>query len=208
MKKNFFIISLLILSLELLAQNSIQLPQPKKTGGMPLMEALAKRSTSRSFQTKELTNQQLSDLLWAAFGINRADGKRTAPSARNFQETDLYVLLKTGVYVYDAKANSLVQVSSEDARSFGSSQEFVKDAPVQVVLVANFSKMGDGGNEGKINTANIDAGYISQNIYLYCTSAGLTTGARGAIDKKVLEAKLKLNSNQFITVAHCIGYAK
>lgn len=208
MKKIFFIISLLILSLELLAQNSIQLPQPKKTGGMPLMEALAKRSTSRSFQTKELTNQQLSDLLWAAFGINRADGKRTAPSARNFQETDLYVLLKTGVYVYDAKANSLVQVSPEDARSFGSSQEFVKDAPVQVVLVANFSKMGDGGNEGKINTANIDAGYISQNIYLYCTSAGLTTGARGAIDKKVLEAKLKLNSNQFITVAHCIGYAK
>src|ERR1039457_4099054 len=108
----------------LIFAQSIDLPAPQKTGGMPLMDALAKRSTARAFDSIELSPQQLSSLLWAAFGINRPDGKRTAPSARNFQETDIYVLLKSGAYVYNAKSNKLDLVVAEDIRALGGTQAF------------------------------------------------------------------------------------
>jgi SagB-type dehydrogenase family enzyme len=207
--KNLIITILFIMScLMLFSQKNISIPQPKKVGGMPLMEVLANRSTCRSFQSKELTDQQLSDLLWAAFGMNRPDGKRTAPSSMNKQETDLYVFLKTGVYTYDAPNNQLVQISDEDIRYMAGKQDFVKDAPVQIVLVADLSKMGDGSNEQKLNTANIDAGYISQNIYLFCTSEGLATGARAYIDKDALSQKLKLRPDQQIIIAHSVGFSK
>ncbi len=190
------------------AQSTIQLPEPQKNGGMPLMEALAKRSTARAFSTKEISNKQLSNILWAAFGINRADGKRTAPSTMNFQGTDIYVLLKSGAYIFDAKNNKLTQVLSEDIRVMGGTQTFVKDAPVQLILVSDLSKLGKGSNEEKMNISNIDAGYISQNIYLCCVSEGLVTGARGSVDHKALAAKLKLRQDQSIVIAHSVGYAK
>src|SRR5512136_3036653 len=126
-----------------LSAQTLDLPAPQKSGGMPLMEALAKRSTARAFATKDLSPQQLSSLLWACFGINRPDGKRTAPSANNRQETDIYVLLKSGAYVYDAKSNELNQVVAEDIRSLSGKEEFVKDAPVTLVFVAGVSKMGN-----------------------------------------------------------------
>jgi SagB-type dehydrogenase family enzyme len=208
MKKLIIAAFLILFGFTLFSQENISLPQPQKTGGMPLMEALAKRSTSRSFQPSELTNQQLSNLLWAAFGINRPDGKRTAPSSRDIQETTLYVLLKTGVYTYDAKQNLLVQISADDIRSMAGKQDFVKNAPVQIVLVADLSKAGDSSFEEKLNTANIDAGYISQNIYLFCASDGLATGARGYVDKEALSPLLKLNRDQQIIIAHSVGYPK
>lgn len=186
----------------------ISLPSPQKTGGMPLMEALAKRSTARSFDTMELSNQQLSNLLWAAFGVNRPDGKRTAPSARNFQETDIYVLLKSGAYVYDAQNNRLKMVKNEDIRTLGGSQSFVKDAPVTLIFVADLSKMGDSSKDGKMNTANIDVGYISQNVYLFCASEGLVTGARGTVDRKALAPSISLSGNQEIILAQSVGYPK
>jgi nitroreductase len=187
---------------------SIDLPAPQKTGGMPLMETLAKRSTARAFDSKELSPRQLSSLLWAAFGINRPDGKRTAPSARNFQETDIYVLLKSGAYVYTAKSNKLDLVVAEDIRVLGGTQDFVKDAPVTLVFVADLSKMGDGSNEDKKNTANIDVGYISQNVYLFCASEGLATGARGSVDRASLGQRLKLRPDQMIILAQSVGYPK
>jgi SagB-type dehydrogenase family enzyme len=190
------------------AQTEIKLPEPKKTGGMSLMEVLSKRSTSRSFDTVAISNQQLSNLLWAAFGINRPDGKRTAPSARNFQETDIYVLLKSGAYVYDAKNNTLKQVLGEDIRNLGGTQDFVKNAPVQIILIADLSKMGNGKNEDKLYTANIDAGYISENLYLFCISEGLATGARGSVDKNALTSKLQLKPDQNVIIAHSVGYPK
>jgi SagB-type dehydrogenase family enzyme len=194
--------------LMLFSQKNIKLPEPKKTGGMPLMEALAKRSTSRSFDTKSISNQQLSNLLWAAFGINRPDGKRTAPSSRNLQETEIYVLLKSGVYLWDPKTNILIMLSENDVRSSAGIQDFAVTAPVQLILVANISNMGYGSEAEKINTANIDVGYISQNIYLYCASEGLATGARGSIDRIDLAPKLKLKPSQNIIVAHSVGYPK
>jgi nitroreductase len=187
---------------------SIDLPAPQKTGGMPLMDALAKRSTARAFDSKDLSPRQISSLLWAAFGINRPDGKRTAPSARNFQETDIYVLLKQGAYVYTAKSNKLDLVVAEDIRALGGTQAFVKDAPATLVFVADLSKMGDGSNDDKKNTANIDVGYISQNVYLFCASEGLVTGARGSVDRTALSPKLKLRPDQMIILAQSVGYPK
>ena len=195
-----------VLGGNLLAQ-SIELPPPQKTGGMPLMEALAKRSTSRAFATNELSSQQISSLLWAAFGINRPDGKRTAPSARNFQETEIYVLLKSGAYVYSAVSNKLDLAVAEDIRVLGGTQAFVKDAPVTLVFVADLAKTG-GNNEGSRNTSNIDVGYISQNVYLFCASEGFATGARGSVDRKALGEKLKLRPDQLIVLAQSVGYPK
>jgi hypothetical protein len=207
MKQTLSIVVAAFFAGSLLAQ-SINLPAPQKTGGMPLMETLAKRSTGRAFDTKELSSQQLSSLLWAAFGVNRPDGKRTAPSANDHQETDIYVLLKQGAYVYDAQSNKLDLVVAEDLRTLGGTQVFAKDAPVTLVLVADLAKMGNGSNEGKKNTANVDVGYVSQNIYLFCASEGLTTGARGSVDRTALGLKLKLRPDQMIVLAHSAGYPK
>jgi len=206
MKPTLALLAAALLGGHLLAQ-SIDLPAPQKTGGMPLMDALARRSTARAFATNELSPQQLSSLLWAAFGVNRPDGRRTAPSARNFQETDIYVLLKSGTYVYSAVSNRLDLVVAEDLRALGGTQAFVKDAPVTLIFVADLTKTG-GNNEGSKNTANIDVGYISQNVYLFSASAGLVTGARGSVDRTVLGSKLKLRPEQLIVLAQSVGQPK
>ena len=172
------------------------------------MDALAKRSTSRAFDSKDLPAEQLSSLLWAAFGINRADGKRTAPSANNKQATDIYVLLKSGAYLYDAKANKLDLVLAEDIRKLGGTQDFVANAPVTLVFVTNLSRMGDGTAESKRNTANVNVGYISQNVYLFCASEGLATGARGSVDRAALGSRMKLRPNQLIILAQSVGHPK
>jgi SagB-type dehydrogenase family enzyme len=186
---------------------TIELPAPQKTGGMPLMEALAKRATARDFDTTSITMQQLSDLLWASFGVNRPDGRRTAPSANNKQEIEIYVLLKKGAYVYDAMNNKLILVLAEDLRSQAAAQRYA-EAPVQLIYIADLSKRGDDIEEGKMRTANIDCGYISQNTYLYCTSAGLATGARGTVNRDALVPKLNLRPDQRILLAHSVGYPK
>jgi SagB-type dehydrogenase family enzyme len=208
MKKITVLLIVFFIIFQVSAQEKIMLPAPDKTGGMPLMEALSKRSTTRSFSTKEISQKQLSNVIWAAFGINRPDGKRTAPSTRNFQGTDLYVLLKSGAYKYEPKEHQLIQVTKKDLRAVGSSQAFVKDAPAQIILVSDLTKCGNGSNEDKINISNIDAGYISQNIYLSCASEGLATGARGSIDRKLITSELQLKETQFIVIAHCVGYSK
>jgi nitroreductase len=186
----------------------INLPAPRKSGGMPLMDALAKRSTAREFDTKELHNQELSSLLWASFGINRPDGKRTAPSAHNKQATDIYVLLKQGAYVYEAKSNKLILVLPEDIRKLGATQDFATNAPATLVFVADLAKMEDASDEAKKNMANVNVGYISQNAYLYCTSEGLATGARASLDRTALSHKMNLRPGQFIVLAQSVGYPK
>lgn len=206
MKLKFSILLAAVLAGNLLAQ-SIDLPAPQKTGGMPLMDALAKRSTARAFATNELSSQQISSLLWAAFGVNRPGGKRTAPSAMDRRETDVYVLLKQGAYVYSAASNKLDLVVTNDIRALGGMQSFVKDAPVTLVFVADLAKEGSN-NEGSRNMANIDVGYISQNVYLFCASEGLVTGARAMVDKKALGEALKLRPDQLIVLAQSVGYPK
>jgi len=203
MKTTLTVLFALILSATLSAQD-IELPAQHKTGGMPLMETLAKRSTSRSFDARELTPQQLSDLLWAGFGINRSGGKRTAPSAHNRQELDLYVLLKQGAYVYDPAKNTLLQTSTEDLRSQGAKTE----AAVCVLFVADLSKRQEKAEASK-EWASVDSGFIGENIYLYCASEGLATGYRaGGFDSAALNPKLKLKPDQEIVAAQPVGYPK
>jgi nitroreductase len=187
---------------------SINLPAPQKSGGMPLMDALAKRSTSREFDSRELSPRQISSLLWACFGINRPDGKRTAPSAKDCQETDIYVILKQGAYLYDAKSNQLNLAVAEDLRSLAGTQAFATNAPVTLVFVADQARMGKSSVEEKKNYAYIDVGYISQNAYLYCASEGLVTGARASVDRKALGLKLKLRPDQMIILGQSVGYPK
>jgi SagB-type dehydrogenase family enzyme len=206
MKKSSLFFTILVVGNYLFGQ-TFDLPSPQKTGGMPLMEALAKRSTARAFDTTEISKQQLSNLLWASFGVNRPDGKRTAPSANNKQEIDIYVLLKNGAYIYDAQNNKLILVTKEDLRSQAADQKFA-DAPVQLIFIADLAKRGGSSEEENMRTANIDCGYISQNTYLYCTSEGLATGARGTVKRDALITKLNLRPEQRILLAHSVGFPK
>ena len=207
MKRILFSLSISLIAGTGLAQ-SIDLPSPQRTGGMPLMEALAKRSTGREFDSRELSQQRLSSLLWACFGINRPDGKRTAPSAMDCRETAIYVVLKQGAYVYDAKSNKLDLVVADDLRSLAATQAFATNAPVNLVFVADLARMGNSSAEEKRTYACIDVGYISQNAYLFCASEGLATGARASVDRKALALKLGLRSDQMIVLGQSVGYSK
>jgi len=205
--KKYYVLFIVVCVYNFIIGQTIELPTPQKTGGMPIMEALAKRATVRSFDTTDISIQQLSNLLWASFGVNRPDGKRTAPSANNKQEIDIYVLLKNGAFIYDAANNKLNQVISDDLRSQAADRRFA-DAPVQLILIADLEKRGENSEEGKLRTANIDCGYISQNIYLFCSSEGLVTGARGTVNRDFLIFKLKLRADQKILLAHSVGHPK
>ena len=187
---------------------STMLLPPQTDGGMPLMQALKNRQTSREFSSEELPKQVLSNLLWAAFGINRADsGKRTAPSAMNWQEIDIYVAAANGLYLYNAKGHSLEPVLTEDIREKTGRQPFVKDAPINLIFVADFSKI-KGSDEDKVLYSAADTGFISQNVYLFCASEGLATVVRGSVDRTALAEVMKLRPDQKIILAQTVGYPK
>jgi SagB-type dehydrogenase family enzyme len=183
----------------------IKLPAPETTGGMPLMEALSKRQSSRSFGTRKLSDQTLSNLLWAAFGINRKDsGKRTAPTANDTRAMIIYVLLESGTYTYNAEENSLDPVANKDLRAFAGSQDFVATAPLNLVYVSDYSKFKSGSNKEIYSGAH--AGFIGENVYLFCTSSGLNTVIRAYVDKEKLAEELNLNENQAVVLSQTIGY--
>jgi SagB-type dehydrogenase family enzyme len=200
MKKRFCILVCLALATLVQAQN-IQLPAPQKTGGMPLMEALNARQTQRTFSPKPLSDQQLADLLWAAFGINRDNGKRTAPSAHNRQEISLYVALPTGLYLYQAQSNTLERILDQDIRAQTGKQPFVKVAPVCLIFVSDYERMK---NQSEFYSA-VDTGYISQNVYLFCASAGLHTVVLGSADKDALQTAMKLKPTQHVMLTQPVG---
>ena len=188
---------------------SIQLPPPQTAIGKPLMQALKLRQSSRSFDPKALPLQEISNLLWAAYGINRPEsGKRTAPSAMNWQEVDVYVALKEGVYIYDAKANSLKPVIAKDLRSGTGSQDFVATAPLNLVYVADMSRVSRGSDEDKTLYTAADAAFIAENVYLYCASQGLAVVVRGSVDRASLADAFKLRPEQKIILAQTVGYGK
>jgi nitroreductase len=186
----------------------IQLLTPQPGGGSPLMQLLGKRKSSREFSPKPLPIEVLSNLLWAGFGINRPDGKRTAPSARNWQDMDIYVILANGLYLYDAKANQLKLLLAEDLRGLAGIQPYVKEAPVNLIYVSDYAKMGETPNEAKILLSGSHAGFISQNVYLYCASEGLATVVRALIDIPALSKAMKLRPDQKIILAQSVGYPK
>lgn len=201
---------LLLIGVAALAQTagSIALPPPDTSGGKPLMGALKERKSERAFRAEKLSPQVLSNLLWAAFGINRSDGRRTAPSALNQQEIAIYAALPDGVYLYDAKAHLLEKIISGDLRAATGTQPFVAEAFLNLVYVADYAKMPDTSDADKIFYSAADTGFIGQNVYLYCASEGLATVIRGGIDREVLRKALKLGPTQKITLAQSVGYAK
>ncbi|MBZ5496585.1 MAG: nitroreductase family protein [Acidobacteriia bacterium] len=186
----------------------IQLPKPQTDGGRPLMQALKNRKTSREFSTEKLPPQILSNLLWAAFGINRPTGQRTAPSAVNWQEIDIYVALSEGLFLYDAKADALQPILAEDVRAATGVQAYAKDAPVNLIYVADLDKPGRVPETEKEFWSAADVGFISQNVYLYCASEGLVSGVRAMIDRPALAKIMKLRPKQKILLAQSAGYPK
>lgn len=198
MKKGFLFILLIGFTASLGAQD-IQLPAPGRKGGKTLMQALNERRSTRELQEKELPPGMLSDLLWAANGFNR-DDKRTAPTANNRQELELYAVLKTGIYRYDAKGHRLVLVKNGDYRKSAGTQPFVATAPLNILFVSDSEKAS-----GR-NYAYTDCGFVSQNIYLYCASEGLGTVVRGSFDKKELEELLQLPPNKEVLLSQTVGY--
>jgi len=172
------------------------------------MEALKLRRSAREFNGAKLPDQVLANLLWAGFGINRPEtGHRTAPSAMNSQEVDLYVALPQGLYVYEPKANELKPVSGEDLRARTNTQASIKDAPAVLIFVADLSRLVKARQEMRPLYAGFSAGCISQNVYLYCASAGLATFVYD-LNRAPLAAAMKLKPDQQIILAQAVGFPK
>ncbi|WP_010664447.1 SagB/ThcOx family dehydrogenase [Marinilabilia salmonicolor] len=214
MKNQLLLVFLSFFSISsMLNAQSLELPEPEKTGGLPLMEALNQRSSSRDFSSEELTRQQLSNLCWAAWGYNRKEfKKRTAPSSMNKQEMELYVVLKNGAYLYNAEKHQLDLIKKGDLRSYCGSQDFVSIAPVNFVYVANMKKAGVNKPEeispAQIATSHANTGFIAQNTYLACASEGLICVVRAWIDKEAFAKALELSPLHKVILAHTIGHAK
>ena len=187
---------------------SISLPPPVKQGGLPLMEALARRRSSRDFAREALPMQMLSDLLWAAYGMNRPDGGRTAPSALNAREIDVFVALPSGAYCYDAAAHALHLVAASDLRSVTGYQDFVDEAPLDLVYVADHARMGLVPVAQRESFASAAAGAIAQNVYLFAASKCLATVIRAWIDRAAIADALGLTHDQQVLLSQTVGYPK
>jgi nitroreductase len=186
---------------------AIELPKPQKQGGKPLMQALNERRSRRAFSAKELPLQVLSDLLWAANGVNRPEtGGLTAPSTRGLQEIDIYVAKADGLFLYEPRGQLLIPISDKDIRILTGTQPFVKDAPVNLIFVADTDKMKGMTDQEKDFYAATDTGFISENVYLYCASEGLATVVRGSVQKLSLKKAMKLRDAQTIILAQTVGY--
>ncbi len=185
------------------------LPAPAGNAKMTLMETLRQRHSVREFSDKDISDAELSEVLWAACGINRPETKKiTAPSAINAQDILVYVCTKGGAWLYIPESNSLKKVCDKDLRpAVAGQQESVAVAPVSLVLVSDHTKFGNHRN-GADTMGAIDAGYVSQNICLACTALGLATVPRMTMDKEMLTKELQLDEDKILLVNHPIGYEK
>jgi SagB-type dehydrogenase family enzyme len=170
------------------------------------MQALAKRRSSREFARKPLPLPVLSSLLWAAFGVNRRAGGRTAPSAINAQEIDVYVALPDGAYLYDARKHALRLVAGSDLRRITGYQDFVDDAPLDLVYVVDHSRMKMIPVASRESYASAAAGAIAQNVYLFAASSGLATVIRAWIDRSAIADALGLTHDQHVLLSQTVGY--
>ncbi len=217
-KKNVMkkiLVTLTILSMAVIHSYSqvlqaIKLNEPNKSRGSATMKALSDRHSDREFNAGDISLQDLSDLLWAANGINRNDGKRTAPSAMDRREIDVYVVRKDGAYLYDAGSHTLKPIAKGDYRKAvaGGQQDFVTTAPISIVLVANLEKLGNASEENTRIIAAIDAGIVCQNINIFCSAVGLSTVPRASMDKNALKEAFKLSDTQLLLMNNPVGYPK
>lgn len=183
------------------------LPPPRRDGGRPLLSALNLRHSTRAYSTRALSMQTLSDLLWAAFGINRPSGDRTAPYWRHIMVIDIYLAMADGVWFYEPKTHQLQLHLPDDIRAQTGTQDFVGSAPLNLVYVAHGERMQDLKAEERRLYSSVDTGFIGQNVYLFCASEGLASVFRGAVDYAKLAELMKLPNQQFVTFAQTVGYA-
>ena len=202
--KRFIAIFTCTLFVAALGAQDIVLPKPQTTGGKPLMQALSERASNRAMAEKPLSMEHLSNLLWAATGVNRPDGRMTAPTASNNQEIDVYVFLPQGVYLYDVKEHTLILKRSGDHRKVASSRQGAPSGAL-LVYVADFERMGRYDDANKQFYSATDAGYVSQNVYLYCASEGLSTVALGGIDRPAIMELLNITNGKPI-LGQPVGY--
>ena len=190
------------------AEDSKALTAPRMSGGKPVMQALKERKSTRDFKADSLSEQQMSDLLWAAFGMNRPEiDHRTAPSAQNVQDVDIYAATVDGLFLYEAKPHSLKKVSDKDLRPLTSGQPFAKIAPVQLVYVSDYARMAKVKPEQRDLYAGVDTGCIVQNVYLFCASEGLASVVH-ELDRDPLAKAMNLRPDQHIVVAQTVGFPK
>ena len=211
MKKIFLSTIAIMIITTSCAQNltTIKLNSPNKDRGTSIMQALDNRHSTRNFSTEKLSLQDLSDLLWAANGANRPDGRRTAPTARNDQDIDLYAIMEEGVYIYDAKINELKPVVSGDFRSIvADNQIAMKEAPIFLLIVSDISRFKGMDIEEQKRLGALDAGIVSQNINLFASGCGLVTVSRGYMNKEELIKVLKLSATQIPMLNNPVGYPK
>lgn len=176
---------------------------------MPLHEALRARRSTREFDPRPLPAQLLSGLLWAAFGINRPKTRgRTAPSAHDWEEIDVYAALESGLYLYEPDPHRLCMRLARDVRAQTGVQPYVGEAPVNLVYVADLTRMVQATPEDLAQYPGPDAGFIAQNVYLFCASEGLATVVRGLVDRPALAALMGLGSREQIILAQSVGYPK
>ena len=209
--KYILIAALAFASLVNINAQDIKLNEPVKAGGISVMEAFAKRQSSSEFADKELSIQDLSNLLWAANGINRENGKKTAPSAQNSQDIDVYVALPNAVYKFDAKANNLILISEGDYRGLAGGKKDNPLPPSILYIVADAStyKPSAYNSIEHITDMNkVDAGIVSQNISIFCSGMGLGTKPRAQMNHAELKKVLKLSDSQTLMLNHPVGYLK
>jgi len=187
---------------------AIALPAPERHGGVPLMEALAQRHSTREFSPEPLSLPLLSGLLWAAYGVNRKDGGRTAPSALNAQEIDVFVALPSGAYRYDAAAHELRLVATSDLRRVTGYQDFVDEAPMDLVYVADHARMHLVPVGQRESYASVAAGAIAQNVYLFAAGNGLATVLRAWIDRTAIADALGLTHDRQVLLSQTVGYPR
>jgi nitroreductase len=190
------------------ATRTVLLPAPRRDLSTPLMQALARRRSTREYRKDALTQQTLSDLLWAACGVNRDDGGRTAPSALNAQEILVYVALPEGAYLYDATAHALGLAAAVDLRRVTGYQDFVDEAPLDLVYVADHARMGRVPVVHREAYACVAAGAIAQNVYLFSAAGGLGTVVRAWIDREAIAQALGLPHDQQVLLSQTVGYAR
>jgi len=191
------------------APQIIKLPPPRTSGGKPLLQALKDRHSSREFSGKALPVEVLSNLLWAAFGINRpSNGGRTAPSAHDWEEIDVYAATAEGLYLYEPREHVLQRILAQDVRAKTGVQPFVAEAPLNLVYVADLTRMTEATPEDKAWYSGPDAGFVAQNVYLFCASEGLAVVVRGMVDRPALGKLMSLSPDEKIMLAQTVGYPK
>ena len=192
--------------MELTDFKTIALPQPDTDGGDALMKTMRNRKSDREYAATNLSLKHLSEILWAANGVNREDGKRTVPSAMALYPLETYAVLANGIYRYDPARHELQPIVAGDHRELAGLQPFVKEAPLNLVFIADYGKYGRIPEEKRLYLAALDAGHCTQNVYLYCASEGLKAVVRAGAQEQALLEVLGLSENHRFVVAQTVGY--